>query len=143
MTITEKVAFLKGLIEGSEIKLEKKEQRIFELLVEIVDDMANFVADIDEDVSELYDGMADFDEVIDDLDYRVSLLDDGEYYDEDDEDFMYEIQCEKCGETICVDEDTLLAEDIVCPACGEPIEFEFDCDCGCGEEGCEHNHDEE
>ena len=144
MTITEKVAFLKGLIEGSEIKLDKKEQRIFDLFIEVIDDLANTVSEIDEDVSTLFDGMDEIDEVIDDLDYRLSLCD-GECFagEDDDEDFMYEIQCEKCGENICIDEDTLLTEDIICPSCGEPIVFEFDCDCDDDDCDCGHVHDEE
>ena len=45
----------------------------------------------------------------------------------------FEIQCEKCGNTICLDEELLDSDDeIVCPVCGEVIELEFEeCDCDC------------
>ena len=39
---------------------------------------------------------------------------------------MYEITCPACGETVCVDEDLLLSEDLACPACGEKFEVDFD-----------------
>ena len=34
--------------------------------------------------------------------------------------------CPACGETVCVDEDLLLSEDLACPACGEKFEVDFD-----------------
>jgi DNA-directed RNA polymerase subunit RPC12/RpoP len=136
MTITEKVAFLKGLIDGSELKLDTKEGKIFELIIEILDDMANTMAEIDEDVTVLYDEVEDISEVLEDIDETVYHMTDGhDGRGRDDEDFMYEIQCEKCGEKLCIDEDTLLGDDISCPACGERIEFEFNCGCEECEEG--------
>lgn len=146
MTITEKVAFLKGLIEGSELKLDKKEEKIFNMVVEILDEVAGAVTELDEDVSVLYDDVEDISDALDDIDdaiYHIAGdLDSRE--DDDDDDFMYEIQCEKCGEKLCIDEDTLLGDDIVCPSCGEPIEFEFDCDCDeCEDDCCGHDHDDD
>jgi hypothetical protein len=138
MTLTEKVAFLKGLIEGSEIKRDKKEEKIFEVLVELVDDLANAVSEIDEDVSVLYDDMDGFSEELDEIGLALYHMD-RDLHDEDeldDDDFMYEIQCEKCGGNIVVDEDALLTEALVCPSCGETIELEFDCEC---DECCDHD----
>jgi hypothetical protein len=142
MTITEKVAFLKGLIEGSELKLEKKEEKILELMMDILEDMSNTVAEIDEDVSVLFDEVEDISEVLEDIDETVANMVDGHECSCRDDDFMYEIQCEKCGEKLCIDEDTLLGDDISCPACGEPIEFEFNCDCEDCEDGCGHEHND-
>lgn len=150
MTLTEKVAFLKGLIEGSELKLDKKEEKIFEMMVELLDDLANAVTDIDEDVSVLYDDVDDLADAVDELDETIYYLSDDMGYDDDlfDDDFMYEIECDKCRNVIVVDEDVLLSDDeISCPSCGEPIELVFDCDCedcDCDDEGddccCGHDH---
>ncbi len=126
MTITEKVAFLRGLIEGSELKFDDKKGKVFELAIDLIDELATAVSDLDEDVSVLYDDVDDLSEAIEDIDHVLYHLSDE---DEEDEDFTYEIQCEHCGEKLTVDEDALLSDDLVCPACGEPIEFEFDCDC--------------
>lgn len=150
MTPTEKVAFLKGLIEGSDLKWDKKEEKILDAIVELLDDLANAVSEIDEDVSLLYDDMEDLVDAVDELDETLYYLSDDLGYgdDMDDEDFMYEIVCERCGNKIVVDEDTLLAEEsLSCPSCGEPIELEFDCDCEecAADEACEcgHHHHED
>ncbi len=58
---------------------------------------------------------------------------------------MYDVKCPKCGNTVCIDEDTLLQGDIDCPNCGEKLEFDFDCDCEdgccCGDDECDCGHD--
>lgn len=148
MTLTEKIAFLKGLIEGSEVNFgDKKKEKVFEVVIELLDDLAAAVTEIDEDVSVLYDEVDDLAEAVDELDETLYYLSDDLGYDGemDDEDFMYEIQCEKCGNTIVVDEDALLNDVLTCPSCGEIIELEFDCGCEeCAEqdgEGCDCGHD--
>lgn len=123
MTVTEKVAYLKGLVEGSELKLEKKGEKILDLVLEVLGDLASSVTEIDEDVSVLYDDIEDLNDSLSDL---GSLLLDEE---DEDGDFMYELQCDKCGEKFNIGEDILLQDEVVCPACGEHIEFEFDCNC--------------
>lgn len=45
---------------------------------------------------------------------------------DDEDDPMYEVTCPSCGETVCMDEDTLLSGDAVCPNCGTPFEVEFE-----------------
>ena len=41
MNILEKVGFLKGLVEASDLSLGDKERKIFDTLLELVDDMAH------------------------------------------------------------------------------------------------------
>ena len=48
-----------------------------------------------------------------------------DYGDEDST--IYEVQC-TCGEVINFDEDTLEAGSIVCPNCGETLEFSLEDD---------------
>ena len=62
-----------------------------------------------------------------------------------DDEVFYEVTCGKCGETICIDEDTLLEGEIICPVCSEVLEFDFsDLDCCCGDDcDCGCTHDEE
>ncbi len=146
MSLTEKVAFIKGLVEGSELNLGTKEQKIFDSLLEIVSDIATAVTEIDEDLSTLYDDVDElYDEVEalgDDVDAIFEEDDEcdcGHHHGAHDDAFMYEVKCDKCGEVICIDEETLLGGDIECPNCGEPLELEFECDdCDCG---CDHDHE--
>ena len=136
MNISEKSAYLKGLIDGGDIKLGEKEKKIVDTLVELVCEMAEKICEVDYDLSDLYDG---FDEVCDELDAINEdiemLYDDGEcgcgcgHHHGDEDEVLYDVECEKCHETICIDEDTLLSGAIECPSCGESLEFEIDCDC--------------
>ncbi len=139
MGITEKVAFLKGLIEGSELQLDDKNKKVLDAIVEILDDLAGTVTDVDGDLSALYEDVDNICDELDDIEEDLDTLfgeDDDE--EEDEDEFMYDVTCEKCGETICVDEDTILGGEVICPSCGEKIEIDVDCECEeCSDEGCD------
>lgn len=149
MTITEKTAFLKGLAEGSDLKLGDKEQKVFDTMLEILEDLANSVASNAADIDQIYDEVDEIYDEIDDVNDCIdAILDDEDDEDEcdceechghhhDDEVPMYEITCDKCGAEICVDEDAIFDGDLKCPNCGEPIEIELDFDCDCGDEDCD------
>ncbi|MEG0750478.1 MAG: hypothetical protein RR998_00545 [Oscillospiraceae bacterium] len=126
MSVTEKIAFLKGLIEGTDLDLEPKKQKILDAIIDVLSEMANSVGEIDEDMTTLCDEVEDIygelDSIEDDIDELF-----GE--EDDDEQFMYDVTCANCGETVCVDEDTVLDGEMVCPNCGETIEFDLQCDC--------------
>ena len=55
MTVTEKVAYLKGLVEGMEYDLTTKEGKIISKILDILTDMADEIAGLNEDVDTLYD----------------------------------------------------------------------------------------
>ncbi|NLC78703.1 MAG: hypothetical protein GX683_03130 [Ruminococcaceae bacterium] len=144
MGLTEKVAFLKGLIEGSDLQLDEKNKKILDAMVEILDDLAGTVSDMDDDLSSLYEDVDNICDELDDIEEDLDTLfdeDEDEECDCDDE-FMYDVTCEGCGETICVDEDTILGGEVICPSCGEKIEIDVDCeceDCADGCDCCEHD----
>lgn len=137
MTLSEKSAYLKGLMDGLKLDTEAPEGKMLAGIVDLLQDMTASVSDLEEnaiavsdELDEMEDAldaieeflMDDFDEDYEDEDYE---LDDEDY---EDEDAMYEVTCPKCGEVIHVDEDTLLTESIDCPKCGETLEFDFDDD---------------
>lgn len=137
MTLSEKSAYLKGLMDGLKLDTEAPEGKMLAGIVDLLQDMTASVSDLEEnaiavsdELDEMEDAldaieeflMDDFDEDYEDEDYE---LDDEDY---EDEDAMYEVTCPKCGEVINVDEDTLLTESIDCPKCGETLEFDFDDD---------------
>ena len=138
MTLTEKVAYLKGLAEGLDLKKDDKETKIFEAIFDILEDLALTVTDIDEDPSAVEEFVDVIDEDLDELEEYVYCDDDDDFCCcDDDEDDLYELECPSCGEEIFLDEEMLDEEYIECPACGEKLELDIDwddcdCDCDCG-----------
>lgn len=132
MTISEKVAYLKGLAEG--LGLDREESKETKLIAEIIstlEEVAFSIEDIEENELALGE---EIDVLSDDLAIVEELLfgDDDDDDDDDDED-CYSVKCPACGDEIMVDESILLEGSIECPGCGEKLEFEFDeddCDCG-------------
>lgn len=126
MTITEKVAYLKGLLEG-----KGTDDKEMNLIVEILTDLANDLADLEDYTAELT-------EQVDAVDEDLNTLEEDFYeeWDEDDDcdccdccdcdEEYYDVTCPSCGEDFEVDEDTLLDGGVECPACGEHLEFDFD-----------------
>lgn len=144
MSINEKMAYLKGLMEGSGLTFGDKEQKIVGAMMDMLSDMAAKITEVDEDLSNLYDGFDDVCDSLDDIEEDIGYLMDDEGgcscgHHHDGEESLYDVECPKCHEVICIDEDTLLGGDIDCPNCGEKLEFDFDIspdckDCGKGEE---------
>jgi len=131
MEITEKVAYLKGLMDGLEIDKSTKEGKVLTAIVDILDDVASSVSDLetgmdmvthqvdllDEDIQEMQEDLYGEDE-----DGCGCGCEDDDYFDGE----LYEVTCPKCGDTVCVDEDMLDEGEISCPGCGETLEFDLD-----------------
>ena len=143
MTISEKAAFFKGLVEGSELHFGEKEQKVVDALIDLVCDMAQTITKTTEDVDDLYDSVEEFYEELNDIEDDLDELFDDEDYDDDEQ--LYDVECQNCHEIICVDGETLIKGGLECPNCGEKLEFDFDDFCsgdcgGCGScGGCGEN----
>ena len=132
MTITEKIANLKGYLEGVQLDESKQETKIIEKIVDILEDMALEIEEMEESVDTLNDYAEELDEDLGDVeDYLFGddecdcdCCDDDYDCDCDccDDGFL-EIECPKCGEIVCLEED-FDADEIVCPACNEKIEID-------------------
>ena len=140
MTVTEKVAYLKGLVEGLDFDADKKETKVINAVLDVLEDLALAVSDLDDEmaiVTEQLDAvdedLADLEEVFyEELDDCDCDCDCDDCCDCDDD--MYEVECPNCGELIYFDEEIILDGEAECPACGESLEFETDeCDC-CGDD---------
>ena len=147
MTISEKAAYLKGLMDGLDMDSQKPEGKMIAAIVELLGDMAKRITDIEEttiaisdeldEIEEDLDAIEDFimDEEDDDDDYDDEYDDDDdddEYDDEgfefgDEDSIIYEVKC-ACGNVIDFDEETLEAGSIKCPECGELLEFSLEDD---------------
>ena len=140
MTITEKVAYLKGLIEGMEIDEATKEGKILKAIMDVLSDVALSVEDLEATVQEMGEQVDTIDEDLDAL--ETDYYDEYDEYDDDDcdcgccDDEFYDVTCPNCNEEFAVDEDTLLDGGVDCPLCGKHLEFDIeecddDCDCCC------------
>ncbi len=151
MTISEKSAYLKGLMDGLNLNTETNEGKMIAAIVDLLGDVTNRLKDVEEttiaisdeldEIEEDLDAIEDYimDEEDDEYDDEYDDEDDDDYAydgsDEDDEDFdfgdedstIYEVQC-ACGEVINFDEDTLENGSIICPKCGEKLEFTYEDD---------------
>ncbi len=141
MTLSEKSAYLKGLMDGLKLDQETNEGKMIAGIVDLLQDMASTVSDLEENAIAVSD---ELDEIEDDLDAIEEFLmeeddDDDDYEDDDfgfadddgedfdyDEDVIYDVTCPNCGEELHLDEETILKESIHCPKCNELLEFDFD-----------------
>lgn len=133
MEITEKVAYLKGLAEGMELDTGKKEGKLLAAIIDVLEDIALELSDIEDAQEELGEGL---DAVSDDLEDVEDLLygeddeeDDGSEYELDDlgeDEDCYATTCPTCEETIYFDESVLEDGEVVCPNCGEKLEFDLE-----------------
>ena len=141
MTISEKAAYLKGMMDGMALNTDSNEGKMIAAIVDLLGDMGKRITDIEDttiaisdeldEIEEDLDAIEDF--IMDEEDYDDEDFDDG-FDDEDDEDYeegfdfgdedttIYEVEC-ACGEVIDFDEETLEKGSITCPKCGETLEF--------------------
>ena len=145
MTINEKSAYLKGLMDGLSLSTETNEGKMISAIVDLLGDVTKRLSDVEETTIAISD---ELDEIEEDLDAIEDFImdDEDEWDDEEDEDdswdgwdeddeegfdfgdedsTIYEVEC-ACGEIINFDEETLEKGSIICPNCGETLEFSFD-----------------
>ena len=149
MTISEKAAYLKGLMDGLELDSEKAEGKMISAIVELLGDVTKRLTDVEETTIAISDELDEIEEDLDAIeDYILDEEDDeddwDDYEDDDDDDLwdddddyeegfeygdedsiIYEVEC-ACGEVINFDEETLEKGSMICPKCGETLEFSVD-----------------
>ena len=126
MGISEKVAYLKGLAEGLKLDDTTKEGKLLLAIVDVLDEMAEEFADIEDEIVDLEDGL---DAVSDDLndveEFLYETSDDEDEEDEDDDDEYFVTTCPECEEEVIFDESVLEDGEVVCPNCGAKLEFDL------------------
>ena len=134
MTVTEKVAYLKGLVEGLDFDKDDKETKVINAVLDVLEDLALAVSDLDDEMELVTEQLDAVDEDLADLEeiFYDDCDCDCDDCDCDCDDDMYEVECPNCGEMIYFDEEIILDGEAECPACGEVLEFDVDeCDCDC------------
>ncbi len=130
MTITEKVAHLKGLVEGMDFDDDKKETKVLNEILDILEDISLTVSDLDDEMGLVTEQLDAVDEDLAELE-EVFYDECDDCCDCDCDDEMYEVECPTCGETVYFDEDIIMEGSAQCPNCGAELEFDIDCDCDC------------
>ena len=147
MKITEKAAYIKGLIEGMELDLTTPTGKLFGEISELLTEMADEIKKLSENARELREYVEELDDDLTDVEDDLYEIDEDEDEDDDDEDEdddeanFYEATCPSCGEVVCFD-DSLDPENIVCPACGEKFSCVCDGECEKCDEDCTLDDDE-
>lgn len=136
----DKIAYLKGLLDGQEIDRTSKEGKLFYAVCDALDELVKYNEELEDRVAELEELCDILDEDLGEM--EELLLEDDEDDEEccgscgacsdfedlynDGEDEQYETICPTCGKCILLDENTLELGETVCPNCGEELEFDFD-----------------
>lgn len=129
----EKVAYLRGLADGLNIKESSKEGKLLMNIIDTLEEFADAIIDIGEEQEELAEYVEALDEDLMDVEDELfeeedddeDEYDDYDDYDEDDDediDFA-EVECPYCEEEIYVDEDLLEDDEVevICPQCHRTI----------------------
>ena len=158
MTINEKIAYIKGMLEGME--LDTKEAKLITAMLDVLDEIGLALEDadasfdaIDEELNAINDELDEIEEILDDED-EYDDEDEDEDEDESDpfwddlEDDFAECDCPNCGEYLFIDRSAIEAGCITCPNCDVKFAIEVNDECGHGHDGCDcdccdHDHEEE
>jgi len=131
--ITERTAYLRGLADGLGLDKEKAENKLLLEMLSVMEDMAQQLAETNEDLDELSDYIEDMDADLaeveemlfedDDCDCGCDC-DDCDYDCDCDCDCEQELSfdCPNCGKTVMIKaSDIDFDESPVCSACGQPF----------------------
>ena len=137
MTLSEKVAYLKGVAEGLKFDPDKSpEGKLISIMMDILEHMALNAEENDDSIQALADQLDDVSDslaLVEDYVYSDEFTEDDED-DEDDaeealealeEDGFFELECPNCGDTLVVDKSVLDSGSVTCPGCGQEFEIEL------------------
>ena len=144
MTISEKAAYLKGLMDGLKLDTEKAEGKMIAAIVDLLGDVTRKLTDVEDTTIAISDELDEIEEDLDAIeDFIMDEEEDFEDFEDEDEEWdeeyeegfdfgdedstIYEVEC-ACGEIITFDEETLEQGSMICPNCGETLEFSFEDD---------------
>ncbi|MBO7408137.1 MAG: hypothetical protein J6V14_10970 [Clostridia bacterium] len=119
--LSERVNYVKGLMEGMKFDTNTDEGKLFKALIDIVEDLAISAEDLEDTQDQILDVIDEYEERIDDLEAEVF---DEEYYDEDIDE---PLTCPECGAELDFDELDIdeSVRSFKCPECGTKIDIEW------------------
>lgn len=143
--LKEKISYIQGLADGMNLDDKSSEGKVLRHILEVLEDMADIIEDIDLGQAELEDYVEALDEDLAELESDFleteigccgdhdhdHIEDDDEYFDEfveelddiDIDDEEVEVECPNCGDLVYVEEDELADEEleILCPNCHKVV----------------------
>ena len=138
MTLSEKVAYLKGVAEGLKFDPEKSsEGKLIAIMMDILEHIALNAEENDDSIQALADQLDDVSDslaMLEDYVYSGEFDSDDDDDDEDDaeealaaleEDGFFELECPNCADTLVVDKSVLDSGHVTCPGCGQEFEIEL------------------
>lgn len=137
MTLSEKVAYLKGVAEGLKFDPDKSaEGKLISIMMDILEHVALNAEENDDSIQALADQLDDVSDslaLVEDYVYSDEFTEDDDD-DEDDaeealealeEDGFFELECPNCSDTLVVDKSVLDSGSVTCPGCGQEFEIEL------------------
>ena len=119
MTISEKVAYIRGLYDGLGLDAEKSgEARILSEVLDVLRQIGGQIDGTETSLDRLFDELDDLRDSVADLENAV--------FDGDEDEDFFEIPCPTCGEDLTVDDEALAAGVVDCPACGGKFALSFE-----------------
>ncbi|MEG1502190.1 MAG: hypothetical protein RR203_07655 [Synergistaceae bacterium] len=136
MNAQEKIAYLKGIIDGQNLTDTPDKEKFYKALIAAMESLAeafeeheevhqelnDYLEQLDEDVCAIED---EIDELFDEDDCCDCGCEDYDDDDEDDDDAEYaSVLCPECGKDFYIEPDMYEdGEDLVCPHCGKTFTF--------------------
>ena len=137
MTLSEKVAYLKGVAEGLKFDpVKSAEGKLISIMMDILEHVALNAEENDDSIQALADQLDDVSDslaLVEDYVYSDEFTEDDDD-DEDDaeealealeEDGFFELECPNCSDTLVVDKSVLDSGSVTCPGCGQEFEIEL------------------
>ncbi len=125
MTISEKVAYMKGVADALELNAGDKKDRLIQSMLDAMEEMALALTDLETGLDALGEQVDEIDEDLGAVEETVYEFDADECDCDCDGDCV-EAVCPQCGASIPVDlEQWEEDEPVICPECGAKLEFEL------------------
>lgn len=119
-----RVSYLKGLADGLSLDEESKEGKLLLRIIDLLDDMAGAVVQLQSDYEELVEYSEAIDEDLAELEDDF-YEDEDEDEDDDNDDYeCFTVECPNCGEMVEINADLLHTGGpvkVTCPLCNEVV----------------------
>jgi formylmethanofuran dehydrogenase subunit E len=126
MTISEKVAYLKGLAEGLDLDTQKsKEGKLISVMIGILEEVALSIEDLEENALALGEEIDALSDDLSDVESVVFDEDEDDMEDDEEEEDFFEVECPTCEEPLVIDEEALAEGIIVCPNCDSKFSLDL------------------
>ena len=126
MTISEKVAYLKGLAEGLDLDTQKsKEGKLISVMIGILEEIALSIEDLEENALALGEEIDALSDDLSDVESVIFDEDEDDMEDDEEEEDFFEVECPTCEEPLVIDEEALAEGIIVCPNCDSKFSLDL------------------